>query len=138
MNRSINENLGKLILRVISSALMLFHGTHKGFGSGLNFVKEVLDKKGLPEFLAYGVPVAEIIAPLFIILGVFTRISSGLIVFTMIITIYLVLGLGAFQLGEYGNLSGETNILYLTCAVVILLTGPGKYSLYKGNNNLVI
>lgn len=72
---SLNEDIGKLILRVSIAGLMLFHGVFKLF-NGIDGIKGLVTQSGLPEFLAYGVYFGEIVFPILIIIGLYTRISS--------------------------------------------------------------
>ena len=76
--KKINNDLGILFLRM-TGVLMLPHGIKKIVG-GHDFVKQLLIEKGLPEILWVGVPICEIIAPILILLGVFTRISGVYII----------------------------------------------------------
>lgn len=127
-----STNLGLLTLRISTGGLMLFHGVAKLI-HGHDTIKGMLSEKGLPQFLWLGVPLAEIIAPLFLILGIFTRISGVLLVFVMIFSLYLAFGLGAFGLGKYGGLNGELNLLFLFGGLTLFFTGGGNYSLYKSD-----
>lgn len=57
----INHDFGKLILRVCVGGLMLFHGIFK-LQYGIDGVTGLLESRGLPTFMAYGVYVGEILA----------------------------------------------------------------------------
>ena len=46
----LNEDIGKLILRVSIAGLMLFHGFFKLF-NGIDGIKYLVTQAGLPEFL---------------------------------------------------------------------------------------
>ena len=122
------ENLGKLILRLSVGGLMLFHGVHKLF-HGIGGVKFLLGKAGMPEFLSYGVYVGEVIAPILIILGAYSRVSGLLVAFTMLVSIPIAHPDGIFQINDYGAWVIELNALYLLGALAITLLGPGKYRL---------
>ncbi|TWP30557.1 DoxX family protein [Apibacter muscae] len=139
INRSqeINSNLGKLFLRISIGGLMIFHGISK-FIYGHDFIKQVLVEKGLPESMWLGVPVGEVIAPLCIILGVFTRVSSLILAFTMLMTLYLVHGWEGFLLTETGGPAVELNLFYLLTSISLFLLGPGNYRIYKGNNPILV
>ncbi len=115
---------------------MLFHGIAKLI-HGHDFIKAMLTKNGLPEFIWLGVPVGEIIAPICILLGIFTRISSLLVAFTMIMTVYLVHKMGAFCITETGGLAGELNLFYFLTALALFFLGSGRYSLYRGNKGIL-
>ena len=62
-----NTDLGLLILRITVAGLMLFHGVAKL--SHLDGIKRMLSEVGLPEFIAYGVFITELIAPILMIIG---------------------------------------------------------------------
>ncbi|HRM78298.1 MAG TPA: DoxX family protein, partial [Aliarcobacter cryaerophilus] len=47
----LNEDIGKLILRVSIAGLMLFHGFFKLF-NGIDGIKYLVPQAGLPEFFA--------------------------------------------------------------------------------------
>ena len=51
---TLNEDIGKLILRLSIAGLMLFHGFAKLF-NGIDGIKFLVNQAGLPEFIAYGV-----------------------------------------------------------------------------------
>ena len=69
-----NDALGKLILRLTVGVLTLFHGVEKITNPGtVDYIGGVLANSGLPSFLAYGVYVGEVIAPLMVVLGIYCR-----------------------------------------------------------------
>lgn len=124
------ENLGKLILRISVGGLMLFHGVQK-LMHGIGGVKFLLVKTGLPEILSYGVYAGELIAPLLLLLGLYTRISALLIALTMLVSIPVAHPDGIFHLNEYGGLAIELNALYLFGGLSIMLLGSGKYRILQ-------
>lgn len=132
INKSYND-LALLILRIGTGSLMLFHGMHKAI-YGHDYIKSVLSQKGLPEFFWIGVPISEVIAPLFLILGIFSRISALLIAFVMLFSIYLAFGIEGFSLNEHGGLTAEFNIFFVFVGMSLFLLGPGKYRLIKSFN----
>lgn len=137
------RDAGLLVLRLSVGGLMLFHGAYKLIHSSIfagvdSFIGGLLASHGLPALLSYGVPVGEVVAPVLLILGVCTRISSALIAFTMAMSLFLVFGADTFSLSMTGGLSTEVNFLYLLGAVVLFLTGPGKLSCYRGDNAFLI
>ena len=82
------DNLGKLLLRLMLGGMMLFHGIDKAL-HGIGFIKGMMHTQGLPEALAYGVYVGEILAPIFIIIGWKSRVWAGVMFVNMAIAIYL-------------------------------------------------
>jgi putative oxidoreductase len=124
------ENIGKLILRIMLGGLMLFHGMNK-VQHGIGFIKGLVVAQGLPEVLAYGVYVGELIAPVLLILGWRSRIWAGLIAVNMLVVIYLT-QLGAFlKLGAHGSWAVELQMFYLFSALAIVCLGSGRFSLRR-------
>ena len=124
----INEDIGKLILRFSIAALMLFHGFSKLF-NGIDGIKFLVTNAGLPEFIAYGVYMGEVVFPILIILGLFTRISSLFFALTMVFAIFLAHSSELFVLEETGGLLIELLLIYLLTSISIMFIGAGKYSL---------
>ena len=132
----LNEDIGKLILRVSISVLMLFHGYAK-ISHGVDKIASNLVKSGFPEFLAYGVYIGEVLLPILIIIGLFTRLAALGMGMTMIFAIYLVFSEKIFMLSNHGSPIIEMPLLYLILSIVIFFIGAGKYSLdgkKKANN----
>ncbi len=128
--KQIKIDLGKLLLRIGVGGLMLFHGIAK-LMHGFQGIKDLLIAKGLPEFLWIGALLGEVFAPICILLGVMTRLSSVLVAITMIFAIYLVFGTGALAIGKNGIPVAELNILFLFSALALAFIGGGRYALYK-------
>ena len=125
---SLNEDIGKLILRVSIAGLMLFHGVFKLF-NGIDGIKGLVTQSGLPEFLAYGVYFGEIVFPILIIIGLYTRISSIFFALTMVFAIFLAHSNEIFVLGKTGGPVIELALIYLLTSISIMFIGAGKYSL---------
>jgi len=130
MPPNIQSDLGKFILRFSIGFLMLFHGVAK-IANGVGFIKMTLARAGLPEFLAYGVYVGEIIAPILLIIGLKTRSAAIVIMGTMVMAIYLVHSGDIFALTKTGAWAIELPAFYILSCIVILLLGPGSYSVDK-------
>lgn len=123
-----NADLGKLIIRLTLGGLLLFHGIAKLL-NGVGFIEGELASHGLPTFLAYGVFVGELIAPLMVVLGYQTRIGALLIVFNMLVAIVLVHANELLALSRSGGWALELQAFFLFTAVAILFLGPGRYKL---------
>jgi len=119
-------DLAKLLLRLSLGGLMMFHGIHKLI-NGIGGVKAMTTNAGLPEFFAYGVYVGELIAPLFIILGLYARVAAAVLGFNMIVAIGLAFG---FTLGldKNGGLMIELPLMFFIMSVLVILLGSGKYA----------
>jgi len=132
------QDLGKFILRLGVGGLMIFHGIHKII-HGHDMIIEQLAVKGYPTWLWLGVPIGEIIAPVLLIVGAFTRLSGMLIAFTMVMSMVLVKGGGSFAISATtGGIGAELNMLYLVGALAIAMIGPGSYRLYKGKKGWLV
>jgi len=130
----LSEDIGKLILRVSVSGLMLFHGYAK-LSHGVDKIAANLLKSGFPEFLAYGVFLGEIVFPILIIIGLFTRLAALGMGITMVFAIYLVFSEKIFMLTKNGAPIIELPLLYLLLSFVIFFLGAGKYSLDAKSKN---
>ena len=80
------DDIGKLVLRLTLGVLMLFHGIAK-LRYGVSGIEGMVSSHGLPGFLAYGVFVGEVIAPLLVIAGFYARIGGLIIAFNMVVAI---------------------------------------------------
>jgi putative oxidoreductase len=124
-----NDAAGKLVIRLTVGTLMLFHGVGKLLNPGsLDFIGSKLAGFGLPEIIAWGAYVGEVIAPLMIILGVMSRLGAGLIVINMLFAIGLMHMGDIFALTEHGGWRLELQGFYLFGALVIMLLGSGRYA----------
>lgn len=121
-----NIEIARLLLRLSLGILILFHGIHKVI-HGVSGVKAMLSSSGLPDVLAYGVYVGELIAPIFIILGLYARVASLVLAFNMLVAIFLAYGF-SFSLAKYGGLSMESPLIFMIMSIVVALLGSGKYS----------
>ena len=125
-----SEDIGKLILRLMVGGLMLFHGIDKAL-HGITYIKGLVRYQGLPEMVAYGVYVGEILAPIFLIIGWKSRIWAGVIVVNMVAAIYLTKMGSLFKLGDHGAWAVELPMFYLFSALAIVLLGSGKYAVMR-------
>lgn len=125
----LTEETGKLLLRLSVAILILFHGFKK-FSYGISGVKALVLKAGLPEFLAYGVYMGELIIPFLLIIGLFTRISALILSVTMMAAIFLAYADKLLMLdAKTGGPLIELPLLYLLASLSIAFLGAGKYSL---------
>lgn len=132
MNRA--DDFGKLLLRVTVGGLMLFHGISK-LNRGITGIEKRLTDAGLPAWIAPGVYVGEIVAPVLLIIGLWTRPSALVIVFNMVMAIYLSHSKDVLKLSERGgSWAIETPMFFLLAAVAVACLGPGRYSLGGRND----
>ena len=122
---------GKLLLRVGTAVLLLLHGIAK-LKNGIAWMAGPLGNFGLPLWVGYGVFVGEIIAPLFLILGKFSRLAGLVVAFNLFMAIVLVRRGDIVKLNQGGGWAIELEVLFMVCGVCVFLLGSGKYSLSKG------
>ncbi|MEJ1128473.1 DoxX family protein [Variovorax sp. CCNWLW225] len=122
------DDSGKLLLRVAIGVLVLLHGIFK-ISAGVGFVSAMLVKAGLPGGLAYLVYVGEIVAPLLMIAGFWTRAAAGVVVINMLVAFGLVHMADLFAVTKQGGWALELQGLYLFGALAVVLLGAGRFSL---------
>jgi putative oxidoreductase len=124
-----SEDLGKLLLRLSLGGLLLFHGVNKLL-NGLAPIKAMLSSHNIPDVLAYGAYLGELVAPVLIIIGLFSRLGGALIVVNMVIALLLVnLGQLAALNPQSGGYALELQILYLAAGLTVALIGAGRISI---------
>jgi putative oxidoreductase len=122
------DDQGKLLLRVLLAILLLFHGVSKLHGD-IGFITGLLDKIGLPHAFGYLVYVGEGVAPLLMLVGLFTRAAALVVAVNMIVALLLVHTSQFFTLNETGGWALELQGMYLGAAVTVALLGAGRYSI---------
>jgi putative oxidoreductase len=122
------EDSGKLLLRILVAGLMLFHGVDKIL-HGPGDVASDLAEHGLPHAMAYGVYVGEILAPLLILFGFWTRLAALVYAGSIAFATLLVHGLDFVHLQPTGAWAAETWVFYIVAPLVIVLLGPGRHAL---------
>lgn len=128
MSSSTLDNFGKLILRLTIGLLLILHGVAK-LNSGIGGIEAMVVARGLPAFLAWGVYVGEVIAPLLLILGIYTRLGGLLIVINMIVAVMLAHMGDLFSLTGNGAWRLELQGLFLFGGLIVACLGAGSYSL---------
>ena len=119
---------GRLVLRLTLGVLLLFHGVSKLIG-GIDGITGGLSKAGVPGALGYLVYIGEVVAPILLIVGIFSRIGAILVVINMIVALLLVHSSQLFTLSKTGGYGLELQAFYLLTAVAVFLLGAGRYSL---------
>jgi putative oxidoreductase len=125
------EDYGKLLLRLTIGALLLFHGIAKLKG-GIGWMAGPLGGVGLPAFVGYGVYVGEVVAPLLLIAGKWTRLAGLVVAFNMLAAILLARRADIASLNQGGGWAIELEMLFLLGGIAIFLLGSGRYAVSKG------
>ena len=126
MNSS--DDLGKLLLRVTLGVLILLHGVAKVM-SGPGFVLSATTSAGLPAAVGYLVYVGEVLAPVLLILGVWSRLGGLIIVGNMVFAIFLVHMKQLWSINSTGGWALELQGMFLMAGLVVALIGAGRFSI---------
>jgi len=126
------EDLGKLVLRLALGVILLFHGVFK-LRHGVAWIGGPLAAFGLPAFLAYGTYLAEVLAPVLLVVGYKARLAALVILFDMLMAIVLVLRPRILTVNQGGGgWAIELEALILLTALAVFLLGSGRYRLGRG------
>ena len=125
------------ILRLVLGVTFFIHGLVK-FQGGIENIVGWFDSIGLPGVLAYGVAVVEMVGGLALILGLGSRIVSGLFVVLMLGATVKVKLAGGF-LGNGQGAGWELDLALLAIALFIAINDSKMFALdkvfFKGQNN---
>lgn len=122
------RNIGLLILRMGIGAMFVFHGAPKMLGGpakweGLGKAVGIFGISFAPTFWGFMAAVAEFFGGFALILGLFTREFSALLVITMAVAAGFHFNRGEGLFGA--SHAVELGILFFS----LIFIGPGKYSL---------
>jgi putative oxidoreductase len=126
--RQAGTDAALLILRLVLGILVLLHGLSK-LPPPPEFAVEALGKAHLPSALAYLVYVGEILAPVMVVIGVWTRLAALVIAANMIVAVLLAHQPNLLQMDPSGGYALELQAMYLFTALALALTGAGRYSI---------
>ena len=121
------EDLGKLVIRSALAILVLLHGISKLTG-GIDGISGMVTNAGLPAVFAYGVYVGEVIAPLLVLIGLWTRAAAAVMAINMVVAVMLVHVPELAQLNKQGGWALELQGMFLFGAIAVALLGAGRYS----------
>jgi putative oxidoreductase len=122
------EDVGKLLLRIVVAGLMLFHGVDKLLHGPVH-VRADLIAHGLPGALANGVYVGEVLAPIFILAGAWTRFWALVYALSIAFATLLVHRGDFLRLAPTGAWAAELWVYYIMVPIVVALLGSGRYAL---------
>ncbi len=126
-----SSDLGKLLLRLNIGVLMLLHGVSKIRG-GIEPIINNVHERGLPTALAYGIYVGEVVAPILLIVGLFTRPAAVVVAINMVIAVWFVHTAQIAEMGKTGGWALELQGLYFFGALAIAFIGSGRYAISRG------
>ncbi|MDB3957203.1 DoxX family protein [Candidatus Nitrosopelagicus sp.] len=122
LSRSKLHDVAHMGMRATIGVIFIVHGFGKfgnpGFGGWISSM-------GIPAEMQIPIALAEFIPGIFLIFGIFTRISSSLLSIVMLGAIFLVKGASSLT-GEGGY---ELDLILLAACLVIIVSGPGRISI---------
>lgn len=119
--RSWDTNAAALLLRLIFGGLFIYHGWQKIQGYDM-FVSKFPDLIGIGGKLSFHLVIfAEFVCGILVTIGLFTRLAVLPILITMIVAYFKAHAGAAFAVKELA-------FVFLLLSIVILILGPGKYS----------
>ena len=124
---STTEDIGKLVLRVTLGVLILLHGIAK-ISTGIAPILGMVAKAGLPEAFGYLVYVGEVLAPILVIVGLWTRPAALVIAINMVVAVALAHADQIFTLTKNGGWALELQGMFLFAALAVALLGAGRLS----------
>jgi putative oxidoreductase len=117
-----------LILRLVLGVMILLHGIAK-LPPPPEGLMGMLAKANLPAVFAYGVYLGEVVAPILLIIGLWTRLAAVVIVINIVVAVLLVHTGDLASLNAQGGYALELQSMFLFTAVALALTGAGRFSL---------
>lgn len=115
------------IMRVVLGILFLAHGISK-FQMGMDGVAGWFQSVGIPGFLAYVVSPIELVGGILLIIGLFTRYVSILLIIVLLGAIFTV-KLSAGLMGN-GQMAGyELDLSFMLVALYLVVSNNTGFSL---------
>lgn len=124
---SLPADLGRFLLRATLAILILFHGFWK-IRHGIDPIIGMIVKVGLPAAVAYLVYVGEVLAPLLVLVGLWTRLAGLVIAINMTVAVLLVHTSQFFTLSQMGGWALELQCMYFIGGLCVALLGAGRFS----------
>ena len=125
MNVFYHPRAGAIILRTVLALLLLPHGIGKVMG-GVGWLVGALEKMGIPGFVAYGVYVGEVLAPLLLLAGIFVVPAALIVMFNMIVAVVLMHMPELMTLNSSGGWALELQAFFFFSALVVMLTAKPR------------
>lgn len=121
------RNTALIIMRVILGFLFLAHGIAK-LQMGVGNVAGWFQSIGIPGFMAYGVTAIELIGGAMLIVGLFTRYVSILLI-AVLVGAVLTAKLSAGLLGNGQSAGYELDLAFIVIALYLAVAGRTGLSL---------
>lgn len=121
-----HPHAGIVLLRTTLALLILLHGWSK-IMHGIGPIEGMVTSHGLPRFLAYGVYIGEVAAPLLLLLGLWVVPAALVIAVNMLVAVLLAHQGQFLSLNKMGGWSLELQaLLFASALAVAMISKPGK------------
>lgn len=121
-------DLGKFILRATLAVLILLHGIAK-IRHGIDPIIGMIVKAGLPSSVAYLVYIGEVLAPILVLIGIWTRPAALVIAINMVVAVLLAHIPQLLTLSDTGGWALELQGMFFISALCVALLGAGRFSI---------
>jgi len=116
---------GFFILRWAVAGCLLVHGISKLI-QGIGSIEGLVVSAGLPRFVAYGVLIGEVLAPLLVLANTFVAPAALVMALNMVVAVTLVHAAQLFTLGRSGGWALELQGLYFFGSLAIAFLAPRR------------
>ena len=115
---------GLAIIRMITGAFLIYHSTQALETADMEGFAKWLDDRHFPfpAFMAYAGKGAELLGGVCLVLGLFTRLATILLICTFSFITFVMGGGKIFT-------DAQHPFMFVLMALVFLFSGPGKWSL---------
>jgi putative oxidoreductase len=100
----------------------------------VGFISGMLSSAGLPGALAYLAYIGEVVAPVLLIIGLYTRPAAWIVAINMLVAFWLVHAKDLFVLGKQGGWALELQGMFLFAAIALAFMGGGRFALSSKYN----
>lgn len=121
------DDAGKLLLRLLVGGLLILHGIHKIMG-GPGGIDAMVASHGFPGFFGWAVYLGEVLGPILVLIGFYSRIGGLLILVNMICAVLLAFGGHVWAVNNNGGWIIELEAFYGLCGLAVALLGAGRFS----------
>jgi putative oxidoreductase len=124
MQRETRNDIALFVLRLLMGSGIAYHGYGKIFGGFMDKFTQGLSAMGLPfpVFFAWAAALSEFLGGIFIVVGLVTPVSAGLVFVTMSVAAFVAHGKDPISVKELA-------LAYWTIALALVWMGAGKWSL---------
>lgn len=123
---AMSDDVAKFLLRATLAILILFHGVSKIMG-GIGPITGMVAKVGMPPALGYLVFIGEVLAPLLVLVGAWTRPAALIIAINMVVAVLLAHTTQFFSVAKTGGWALELQAMYFIAAICVMLQGGGRF-----------